>query len=45
MGAINRVTTFYGSIEKPKKIEAFIAGDELSSRIEEEYGLQKKYYG
>ena len=45
MNAINRVTTFYGSITKPKKIEAFIAGDDLASRIEEAYGLQEKYYG
>ena len=45
MNAINRVTTFYGDIAKPKKIEAFIEGDELASRIEEVYGLQQKYYG
>lgn len=45
MNAVNRVTTFYGSIEKPKKIEAFIAGDDLASRIEKEYALQQKYYG
>lgn len=44
MNAINRVTTFYGDIAKPKKIEAFIEGDELASRIEEVYGLQQKYY-
>ena len=45
MNAVNRVTTFYGSVTKPKKIEAFIAGDNLASRIEEVYGLQQKYYG
>ena len=45
MNAINRVTTFYGDIAKPKKIEAFIEGDELASHIEEVYGLQQKYYG
>ena len=45
MNAVNRVTTFYGPIGKPKKIEAFIAGDELAARIEKEYELQSKYYG
>ena len=45
MNAINRVTTFYGDITKPKKIEAFIEGDELATHIEEVYGLQRKYYG
>lgn len=30
MNAINRGTTFYGAVEKPRKIEAFIAGDELA---------------
>ena len=45
MNAVNRVTTFYGPITKPNKIEAFIEGDELASRIEGVYGLQKKYYG
>lgn len=44
MSAINRVTTFYGDISKPKKVEAFIAGDELSEKIEKAYGLQQKYY-
>ncbi len=45
MNAINRVTTFYGSVAKPEKIEAFIAGDELASKIETVYGLKQKYYG
>ena len=45
MNSINRVTTFYGDIKNPKKVEAFISGDELSSRIEESYKLQEKYYG
>ena len=45
MNAVNRVTTFYGPIAKPKKIEAFIAGDELASQIEKVYELQPKYYG
>ena len=44
MNSIKRVTTFYGDIKSPKKIEAFISGDELSSRIEESYKLQEKYY-
>ena len=44
MNAINRVTTFYGSVDKPSKIEAFIAGDELASKIEDAYGLQQIYY-
>lgn len=44
MNAVNRVTTFYGSLAKPKKIEAFIAGDELASRIEEVYNLQQKFF-
>ncbi len=44
MGAINRVTTFYGDVAKPKKVEAFISGDDLSARIENAYGLQQKYY-
>jgi transposase len=44
MGAINRVTTFYGDVAKPKKVEAFISGDDLSARIEKAYGLQQKYY-
>ena len=45
MNRINRVTTFYGDVKKPKKIEAFITGDELSDQIEATYGLQQKYYG
>lgn len=44
MSAINRVTTFYGDILHPQKIEAFIAGDDLACQIEEVYGLQAKYY-
>lgn len=44
MNRINRVTTFYGSPDKPKKIEAFTKGDELSGMIEKAYGLQQKYY-
>lgn len=42
MNRLNRVTAFYGPSDKPKKIEAFIEGDELSRRIEEVYGLQQK---
>ncbi len=45
MNCINRVSTFYGDVKKPKKIEAFITGDELSDQIEAAYGLQKKYNG
>ncbi len=45
MNPVNRVTTFYGSVTKPEKIEAFIAGDELASQIETVYGLKQKYYG
>ena len=45
MNAVNRVTTFYGAAEKPRKIDAFIAGDELAEKIESAYGLQQKYYG
>ena len=45
MNAVNRVTTFYGSVSKPKKIDAFIEGDDIAKRIEEAYGLQQKYYG
>ena len=44
MNAVNRVTTFYGTPDKPKKVEAFIQGDELSQRIEQVYQLQSKYY-
>lgn len=44
MGAVNRVTTFYGDLSKPKAIEAFIEGDELAKRIEGIFGLQAKYY-
>ena len=44
MNAVNRVTTFYGTPDKPKKVEAFIQGDELSQRIEQAYQLQSKYY-
>ena len=45
MNRINRGTTFYGDVKNPKKIEAFITGDELSDQIEAAYGLQQKYYG
>lgn len=45
MNAVNRVTTFYGSVSKPKKIDAFIEGNDIAKRIEEAYGLQQKYYG
>jgi len=44
MEKVNRVTTFYGATSKPKKLEAFTKGDELSNQIEELYNLQKKYY-
>jgi len=44
MEKVNRVTTFYGATSKPKKLEAFTKGDELSDQIEELYNLQKKYY-
>ena len=44
MNTVNRVTTFYGEAEKPRKIEAFIAGDDLAARIEDVYALQEKYY-
>ena len=45
MNRINRGTTVYGDVKNPKKIEAFITGDELSDQIEAAYGLQQKYYG
>lgn len=44
MNEINRVTTFYGTPDKPKKVEAFIQGDDLAQRIEMVYQLQSKYY-
>ena len=44
MNEVNRVTTFYGSPDKPKKVEAFIQGDDLAQEIEEIYQLQSKYY-
>ena len=44
MNEVNRVTTFYGSLDKPKKVEAFIKGDDLAQEIEEIYQLQSKYY-
>ena len=43
MNAVNRVTTFYGDADKPRKLDAFIAGDDLANRIEAVYELQKKY--
>lgn len=43
MRSVKKVTTFYGEPSKPKKIEAFIKGDELAARVEELYGLQGEY--
>lgn len=44
MSGIERVTTFYGDVKKPKKLEAFTVGNELATSIEKEYQLQSKYY-
>ena len=43
MNAVKKVTTFYGDISKPKKLSAFIKGDDLSTEIETHYKLKEKY--
>ena len=43
MNAVKKVTTFYGDISKPKKLDAFIKGDDLANAIETRYKLQEKY--
>lgn len=44
MEEVKRVTTLYGEVSKPRRLEAFTKGNELSDRIEELYHLQEKYY-
>jgi transposase len=43
MSDIKRVYTFYGDINKPKKIKSFSIGGDLGKQIEEIYKLKEKY--
>lgn len=43
MSSVKKVTTFYGSLEKPQKIDAYIEGDALAKQIESLFCLQRKY--
>jgi transposase len=42
-GEIKRVTTFFGNIDKPEKVDSFTKGDELSQQIERTFKLKEKY--
>jgi transposase len=43
MAGIKRVTTFFGDLNKPEKVDSFTTGDELAQQIEESYRLKEKY--
>jgi len=43
MAGIKRVTTFFGDLDKPEKVDSFTTGDELAQQIEESYRLKEKY--
>jgi transposase len=43
MSRIKRITTFFGSLVHPEKVESFTRGSELAQQIEQLYGLKEKY--
>jgi transposase len=43
MSKVKKVTTFFGDIEHPGKIESFIRGNEIAQTIESIYNLKQKY--
>jgi transposase len=43
MAGIKRVTTFFGDLNKPEKVDSFTTGDKLAQQIEESYRLKEKY--
>jgi hypothetical protein len=42
-GEIKRVTTFFGNIDKPEKVDSFTEGEELSQQVESTFKLKEKY--
>lgn len=40
---IRKVTTFFGQLDKPEKVESFTKGSELAQQIESIYRLKEKY--
>jgi transposase len=43
MSKVKKVTTFFGDIEHPEKIESFIRGNDIAQAIESIYNLKQKY--
>lgn len=43
VGEIKKVTTFFGDIDKPEKVDSFTEGDELSQQVEKAFKLKEKY--
>lgn len=43
MAKIQKITTFFGNVDKPEKVESYTKGSELAEQIEQEYGLKEKY--
>jgi transposase len=43
VAAIRKVTTFFGDLDKPEKVESFTIGSEQGEAIEQIYQLKEKY--
>lgn len=43
LSSIRKITTFFGQLDNPEKVESFTIGSELSQKIESIYHLKDKY--
>lgn len=43
MSALKKVTTFFGNISKPEKVESYTLGSDITAQIESIYKLKEKY--
>lgn len=43
IAAMRKITTFFGNLDKPEKVESFTIGSELTQAIERAYSLKEKY--
>ena len=43
IGFMRKVTTFFGKLDKPEKVESFTLGNEMTQAIEGVYNLKEKY--
>jgi len=43
IAAMRKITTFFGNLDKPEKVESFTIGSDLTQAIERVYNLKEKY--